>query len=163
MTKKTVYLGLGANLETPILQLRAARRAIGEIAGVDDMAFSSLYRSPPMGPQNQPDYVNAVMQIATCLPALDLLSTLQEIENAQGRVRLERWGARTLDIDILLYGEERIDLPTLTVPHLGMMTRAFVLYPLFELSPELVINGHALVDLVHACPLNGLERLAREF
>ena len=115
-----------------------------------------------MGPQDQPDYVNAVMQIKTTLPALALLSAMQCIENEQGRVRLQRWGARTLDIDILLYGDAKIDLPNLIVPHIGIRERAFVLYPLFEISPNLRIDGQYLSELVDACPLNGLERLSRE-
>ena len=162
MIKIVVYLGLGANLDMPALQLQSARKAISEIDGIEEMAFSSLYRSPPMGPQDQPDYVNAVMKVATTLSALDLLSAMQHIENEHGRVRAQRWGARTLDIDILLYGEMNIDLPRLTVPHIGIKERAFVLYPLFEIAPDLSIDNQALVDIVKACPSPSLERLLSE-
>ena len=162
MTKLVAYLGLGSNLETPTVQLQSARKAISEIDDIEEVAFSSLYRSPPMGPQDQPDYVNAVMKINTTLPALALLSAMQSIENEHGRVRLQRWGARTLDIDILLYGDQNIHLPDLTVPHIGIKERAFVLYPLFEIAPDLVIGNQALTDIVDECPLHGLERLTSE-
>ena len=156
-----VYLGFGSNLDTPIEQLRAARLAISSVKGISEVAFSSLYRSPPMGSQNQPDYVNAVMAIETNLSPLELLATTQRIENEHGRVRTERWGARTLDIDILLFGDEILDLPDLIVPHYGMSERAFVLYPLFEIAPDLVIPKYGkLAALVTCCPLNGLERLS---
>lgn len=155
------YLGLGSNLETPVEQLRAARAAIVNVNGIEEIAFSSLYRSPPMGSQNQPDYVNAVMAIETTLLPLELLATTQAIENEHGRVRKERWGARTLDIDILLFGHEVLDLPDLIVPHYGMAERAFVLYPLAEIAPDLDIPKHGkLADLVTCCSLAGLERLS---
>jgi 2-amino-4-hydroxy-6-hydroxymethyldihydropteridine diphosphokinase len=156
-----VYLGLGSNLETPMEQLRAARLAILNVDGISETAFSSLYRSPPMGSQNQPDYVNAVMAIETDLLPLELLATTQQIENEHGRIRKERWGARTLDIDILLFGDDVLNFPELIVPHYGMSERAFVLYPLFEISPDLEIPTHCkLADLVARCPLDGLERLS---
>lgn len=156
-----IYLGLGSNLEMPMAQLKAARIAISNVNGITEVAFSSLYRSPPMGSQNQPDYVNAVMAIETNLKPLELLATTQQIENEHGRVRNERWGARTLDIDILVFGDEVLNLPDLIVPHYGISERAFVLYPLFEIAPDLVIPSHGkLADLVVHCPLNGLERLS---
>ena len=160
MTKVVAYLGLGSNLQTPILQLQSARNAIQEMDAIEEISFSSLYRSPPMGPEDQPDYVNAVMGIYTTLEALSLLSAMQQIENEQGRVRSQRWGARTLDIDILLYGDQQIHLVELTVPHIGIKERAFVLYPLFEIAPNLVIDNQKLIDMVNTCPLNGLERIA---
>jgi 2-amino-4-hydroxy-6-hydroxymethyldihydropteridine diphosphokinase len=155
------YIGLGSNLENPEQQIRLARMAVAELAGVDELAFSSLYRSPPMGPQDQPDYVNAVMAVSTKLSAIDLLRCLQRIELDQGRVRKgQRWGARTLDLDLLLYADQQIDEPDLTVPHPGMVERAFVLYPLYEIAPNLVVPGKgALADLVARCPLDGLHRL----
>jgi 2-amino-4-hydroxy-6-hydroxymethyldihydropteridine diphosphokinase len=114
-----------------------------------------------MGPQDQPDYVNAVMAVNTGLSAIKLLRNLQKIELDQGRVRKdERWGARTLDLDILLYGSEVIDVPDLIVPHYGMAVRAFVLYPLLEIAPDLAIPELGSVnDCVDKCPLGGLERL----
>ncbi|MDD5227883.1 MAG: 2-amino-4-hydroxy-6-hydroxymethyldihydropteridine diphosphokinase [Methylococcales bacterium] len=155
-----VYLGLGSNLETPIDQLRAARIAISNVNGISEIAFSSLYRSPSMGSKDQPDYINAVMAIETDLSPLELLAAMQCVENEQGRIRTEHWGARTLDIDILLFGNEVLNLPNLIVPHYGMAERAFVLYPLAEIAPGLDIPSHGkLVELVARCPLDGLERL----
>ena len=113
-----------------------------------------------MGPQDQPDYVNAVMAVATTLAPLELLRGLQGIENNHGRIRGERWGARTLDLDILLYGDNIIALPDLTVPHSGLTERAFVLYPLYEIAPQLTIpNKGKLIDLLANCPLAGLKKL----
>ncbi len=157
----TAYIGLGSNLADPVLQIKSARTAIIQIAGVKELAFSSLYHSPPMGPQDQPDYVNAVMCIATELPPLDLLRYLQRIENDQGRVRKDqRWGSRTLDLDVLIYGDRIIDLPDLTVPHTGLAERAFVLYPLYEIAPQLLVPGKgSIADLLAKCPMNGLKRL----
>ncbi|MCX7085030.1 MAG: 2-amino-4-hydroxy-6-hydroxymethyldihydropteridine diphosphokinase [Methylococcales bacterium] len=157
----TAYIGLGSNLEDPIAQINSARLAINQIENVKELTFSSLYHSLPMGPQDQPDYTNAVMGVITTLEPLDLLRSLQTIENAQGRVRKgERWGARTLDLDILLYGDEVLDHPDLKVPHIGLTQRSFVLYPLQEIAPDLLIPGKAaLADLVALCPLDGLKRL----
>jgi 2-amino-4-hydroxy-6-hydroxymethyldihydropteridine diphosphokinase len=155
------YIGLGSNLENPTGQIESAHTAIAGLAGVEELAFSSLYHSPPMGPQDQPDYVNAVMAITTNLPAMDLLRDLQRIEHDHGRVRKgERWGARTLDLDLLIYGQQQIDLPELIVPHAGIAERAFVLYPLYEIAPELLVPGKGhIVDLLKNCPLNELKRL----
>jgi 2-amino-4-hydroxy-6-hydroxymethyldihydropteridine diphosphokinase len=122
------------------------------------MACSSLYRSAPMGPANQPDYVNAVMAVETALAPLALLDALQALETAFGRVRHgERWGPRTLDLDILLYGSEILATDRLTVPHPGLAEREFVLYPLQEIAPDLNIPGLGpLADLVRRCPRRGL-------
>ncbi|MCK9637735.1 MAG: 2-amino-4-hydroxy-6-hydroxymethyldihydropteridine diphosphokinase [Methylobacter tundripaludum] len=156
-----VYIGLGSNLANPAEQIKSARTAITQIDGVKELAFSSLYHSAPMGPQDQPDYVNAVMCIETRLPPIELLRCLQHIENDQGRVRkAERWGARTLDLDMLIYGDRTIELPDLTVPHVGIAERAFVLYPLYEIAPQLRVPGKGdIADLLAKCPLNGLKRL----
>jgi 2-amino-4-hydroxy-6-hydroxymethyldihydropteridine diphosphokinase len=164
MTQSTIitaYIGLGSNLANPIHQINQARQAITALAETEELAFSSLYASSPMGPQDQPDYVNAVMAIATKLSAVDLLRSLQAIEQQQGRVRTGmRWGARTLDLDLLLYGEQQIELPDLIVPHLGISQRAFVLYPLQEIAPALVIPRFGrLSQLIEHCPLAGLKKL----
>jgi 2-amino-4-hydroxy-6-hydroxymethyldihydropteridine diphosphokinase len=155
------YIGLGSNLAEPVAQIKSAHAAIAAIPGVKELAFSGLYHSLPMGPQNQPDYVNAVMCVSTGLLPMDLLRSLQAIENDQGRVRKgERWGARTLDLDVLLYGDQIIDLPDLTVPHPGLAERSFVLYPLVEIAPHLFVPGKgAIADLISQCPLSGLKRL----
>ncbi|MEC4748045.1 2-amino-4-hydroxy-6-hydroxymethyldihydropteridine diphosphokinase [Methylomicrobium sp. Wu6] len=155
------YIGLGSNLDDPIEQVRSARADCAAIPGVRELAFSSLYRSSPMGPQDQPDYINAVMAVATALEAAVLLRHLQRIEQEHGRIRTQqRWGARTLDLDLLIYGEQGIDTGELTVPHPGLGQRAFVLYPLFEIAPELVVPGLGrIADLVVNCPLEGLKRI----
>lgn len=155
----TAYLGLGGNLGDPLDCLRRARQAVIQIPGVQEIACSSFYRSAPMGPADQPEYVNAVQAIATTLPPLELLDQLQAIETAFGRVRIgERWGPRTLDLDILLYGQETLNLPRLIVPHVGVALREFVLYPLQEIAPELHIPGvGAVAELVRNCPRRGLE------
>lgn len=155
-----VFLGLGSNLEAPIEQLQTARNTLANTKRISEIIFSSLYQSPPMDLQNQPDYINAVMEIETDLSPLELLAITQAVENEQGRIRKERWGARTLDIDILLFGDEIVDLPNLIIPHYGMTQRAFVLCPLFEIAPDLTIPTYGkLADLVSNCPLEGLERL----
>jgi len=162
MSKVIAYIALGSNLISPEAQIISAKQAINALVNVQQYAFSSLYRSPPMGPQDQPDYVNAVMAIKTGLSAMELLRSLQQIELDQGRVRKdERWGARTLDLDILLYGEQVIDLPDLMVPHYGLAQRAFVVYPLQEIAPEIMVPGKGVIaDLVALCPLDGLEKIA---
>lgn len=156
----TAYIGLGSNLAEPLAQLKNARLAISALPQTEELAFSSFYQSPPMGPQDQPDYVNAVMAIATDLAALDLLRCLQTIEQQQGRVRNRHWGERTLDLDLLLYGNQHINHPDLSVPHPGIRERAFVLYPLQEIAPDLILptlgNIHQLVT---DCPLAGLKKL----
>jgi 2-amino-4-hydroxy-6-hydroxymethyldihydropteridine diphosphokinase len=157
----TAYIGLGSNLADPVGQIKSARAAIKQINGVQELAFSSLYRSSPMGPQDQPDYVNAVMSVITELSPMDLLRCLQRIENDHGRIRTsERWGARTLDLDVLIYGEQIIELPDLNVPHIGLAERAFVLYPLHEVAPQLQVPGKgSLTDLLAKCPMNELKKL----
>jgi 2-amino-4-hydroxy-6-hydroxymethyldihydropteridine diphosphokinase len=157
----SAYIGLGSNLESPIDQIKLARMAINALFSVQELSFSRLYASEPMGPQDQPDYINAVMRVATTLPAIDLLHALQQIELAQGRVRNgQRWGARTLDLDLLLYSNQQIESEELCVPHRGIAERAFVLYPLSDCDPELEIPGHGrLSDLLMQCPFVGLRRL----
>lgn len=156
------YIGLGSNLENPSQQVLAAADEIAALPMVESVALSPLYASKPVGPQDQPDYVNAVLHIKTALPALALLQQLQNIENRHGRLREVRWGARTLDLDILLYAEQTIALPELLVPHPEMANRAFVLYPLADVAPaELVVAGKGrLADLLVACPPDGLSRMA---
>ncbi len=157
------YIGLGSNLQQPEQQIKQARGVIAEHEAMVEIAFSSLYASSPMGPQDQPDYVNAVMKIETSLTAIGLLRALQMIENQQGRVRKkEQWGARTLDLDILIFADQQIQQAGLVVPHMGLAERAFVLYPLQEIAPaDLHIPGLGLLkQLISHCALNGLEKLA---
>lgn len=157
-----VYIGLGSNLAEPREQLRGALRALAAIPSSRLVAVSSLYASDPLGPPDQPRYNNAVAALDTSLAPLELLDALQAIELAQGRVRkTERWGPRTLDLDILLFGDRLIDEPRLTVPHYHLHARAFVLYPLAEIAPQKLqlADGRNLTELLAACPFEGLERL----
>ncbi|MDO8843769.1 MAG: 2-amino-4-hydroxy-6-hydroxymethyldihydropteridine diphosphokinase [Methylicorpusculum sp.] len=163
MTVATViaYIGLGSNLDDPVQQIKSARAAIAAIDKISEVAFSSLYRSLPMGPQDQPDYVNAVMSVSTDLEPFELLRCLQAIEHEQGRVRTGlRWGARTLDLDLLIYDQMQLADPVLTLPHSGLADRAFVLYPLHEIAPDLLVPGYGpLTTLLEHCPQVGLQQL----
>lgn len=152
------YIGLGSNLGQPVERLKAARESIRALHGLHEAGFSSLYRSAPLGPADQPDYVNAVMAVDTELTPLTLLDALQAIESAQGRVRLgERWGPRTLDLDLLLYGDHTLHTERLQVPHPGLAQREFVLFPLQEIAPELAIPGQgSLAALCAGCPRRDL-------
>lgn len=157
------YIGLGSNLENPLCQLRQARTSLSELEHSRYIRDSGIFKSPPMGPQDQPDYLNAVVLLETRLPARELLAALQAIENRQGRVREQRWGARTLDLDILIYGDLILDDPDLYIPHLGIADRSFVLYPLQRIDPELIVPGVGpLASLIQQCPAQGLE-FAGEF
>jgi 2-amino-4-hydroxy-6-hydroxymethyldihydropteridine diphosphokinase len=154
------YVGLGSNLDDPERQLRRALEALAQLPQTRLAGCSRFYRSAPLGPQDQPDYINAVAAIETTLEAEALLDALQAIEAAQGRVRLRRWGPRTLDLDLLLYGDAVLATPRLTVPHPGLAERNFVLYPLADLAPEMVLpDGRALTDLLKQCDAAGLEAL----
>lgn len=157
-----VYLGLGANLDAPLQQLQQAVNALMQLPHSQLAAVSSFYGSKPMGPQDQPDYVNAVAALDTQLAPEDLLDALQRIELEQGRQRKdERWGPRTLDLDILLYGEAVLATPRLTVPHYGLHQREFVVYPLLELAPDLQVPGlGSLTAIAVNVPRNGLTILA---
>lgn len=156
-----VFVGLGSNLGDPAEQLRRALRALSKLPHTQLAAQSSLYRSAPLGGLDQPDYLNAVAALDTRLPAPELLAALLVIEQQQGRVRsAQRWQARTLDLDLLLYGELQLQDAALTVPHPGIATRAFVLYPLREIAPDLVIPGLGeLSALIANCPRAALQCL----
>ena len=144
-----VYIALGSNLNMPIQQLKLAIKAMADLPDTEIKKVSSLYQSQPLGPQDQPDYVNAVACLETGLSPLALLDALQNIENEQGRIRLRRWGERTLDLDILLYDNQIIRNERLTVPHYDMQNREFVIVPLYEISPELILpDGVPLQHLV---------------
>lgn len=133
----SAYIGLGANLGDARAALLAAVRALQGLDGGEALAVSSLYSSAPID-SSGPDYLNAVACLPTRLSAPDLLAALQQIENAAGRERPYRNAPRTLDLDVLLYGDASIDSPSLTVPHPRMYQRAFVLLPLAELAPARV-------------------------
>ncbi|WP_425468394.1 2-amino-4-hydroxy-6-hydroxymethyldihydropteridine diphosphokinase [Parahaliea aestuarii] len=156
----TCYLGLGSNLDDPERQLQDALAALAKLPRSRLAAASPVYRSEPVGPDGQDDYLNAVVALITELQPLELLDALQAIENNQGRVRDERWGPRTIDLDILLFGEQRIDEPRLQVPHPAMAERNFVLVPLTDIcDPRLVVPGGSdLATLADRCSGGRLER-----
>lgn len=153
-------IGLGSNLSDPVAQVQAALAALAQLPDSELLAASSLYRNPPMGPQDQPDYVNAVALLRTALPPLRLLQRLQEIERRQGKVYRQHWGPRNIDLDLLLYGQQRIREAQLTVPHPGLHERAFVLYPLAEIAPDLLVPGYGAVrELAAAHSADSLIRI----
>ena len=146
------YIAIGSNLASPLEQVNAAVQALGEIPQSKIVAVSSFYRTPPLGPQDQPDYLNAAVVLETALDAETLLDNTQRIELQQGRVRkAERWGPRTLDLDIMLFGDEVINTERLTVPHYDMKNREFVIVPLNDIAQDLVLpEGKKVADLVKA-------------
>ena len=152
------YIAIGSNLASPLEQVNAAVKAIGDIPESCILAVSSFYRTPPLGPQDQPDYLNAAVALETALAPEELLNHTQRIELQQGRVRkAEGWGPRTLDLDIMLFGNQVINTERLTVPHYDMKNRGFMLWPLFEIAPELIFtDGETLQSLLTSnasCPL----------
>lgn len=157
-----VFIGLGSNLDNPLLQLKQAIAQLKWLESVTVKNVSSFYSSRPMGPQDQPDYINAVVEISTSLIPEHLLDELQKIEQQQGRVRKERWGARTLDLDILLYGDNVINTERLIVPHSGIKQRNFVLYPLSDLVDLSfnIPNAGNIKELLNTCPMDGIIRLS---
>jgi 2-amino-4-hydroxy-6-hydroxymethyldihydropteridine diphosphokinase len=154
------YVGLGSNLDGPVARVL---RAFTQLAGLPQtrmVARSSLWHTPPVGPVEQPPFVNAVAGLITQLSPRELLDALLAEERVQGRQRELRWGPRTLDLDLLVYGAGQVDEPGLTVPHPEMSRRAFVLYPLAEVAPTLLVPGQGCVAaLAAAADGAGLERL----
>jgi 2-amino-4-hydroxy-6-hydroxymethyldihydropteridine diphosphokinase len=132
------YLGLGSNLRSPTRQLRKALVELRQLPRSVIVATSRIYSTKPWGMRGQPGYANMVIAIETKLPAQTVLTYCQQIEKKQHRVRKVRWGSRTLDIDLLLYGTQTIATPTLTIPHPRMLLRDFVLVPLLEIAPNVL-------------------------
>ncbi len=161
VSPEQAYVGLGCNLGERLENLRSAITALDALTSNSNIRCSSFYESDPMGPADQPDYINAVVGFLTTQTPHELLKTLQQIEQQHGRVRTgERWGPRTLDLDLLIYGEQHIDTEDLTVPHPGMPDRSFVLVPLSELAPDITIPGFGQIDkLLSECQQFGIRRL----
>jgi len=159
-------IGLGSNLDHPAQRLISALRALQRLPDLTLCHHSRLYASAPVGPQDQPDYVNAVATVDTTLAPHALLHTLQALELAAGRQRLRHWGERTLDLDILLIGDSCIDSDDLQVPHPQMTRRAFVLQPLLEICPHALLpDGTALSSFlgqVAEQPISPLAELDRD-
>lgn len=153
----SVYIGLGSNLNSPAKQLEAALNTLAQQPNCELIRHSSFYCSKPVGPQDQPDFVNAAALLKTSLSPENLLKALQLIESEQGRIKKRHWGERTIDLDILLFNNKIIDTPDLTVPHKEIGNRDFVLKPLLELDPALSLpNGTSLYSLLQKCPDNQL-------
>lgn len=155
-----VYLALGSNLADPLHQVQAALDALATLPDTVRVATSSFYRTPPYGPPDQPDYLNAAVALDTALAPDALLDHTQRIELEQGRVRKDaRWGPRTLDLDIMLFGDLTLNTPRLIVPHYDMHNRAFMLVPLVELAPDLVFpNGQRAADLLATLDASAIQR-----
>ncbi len=155
-----VYVGLGSNLNDPVMQIKTALAALNAIPDTHSVQYSSLYRSAPLTLQvavaDQPDYINAVAALDTQLAPLQLLAELQALEQRHGRTRgAERWGPRTLDLDLLLYADRQWESEALTVPHPRLHERSFVLYPLFEIAPDINVPGQGSVrELVARCRIH---------
>lgn len=159
----TCYLGLGSNLAnelgSPVAHLQQALTDLRQHEQIRDMSVSSFYASAPMGPQDQPDFVNAVVGFQTTMLPFELLLYCQQLEQQAKRARLRHWGERSLDVDILLYGQEQLAEPQLTLPHAGLTERNFVLIPLRELAPEVFIAGKPISDYPQSKDWLGLKLL----
>src|SRR5690606_486764 len=156
-TAVNAYIGLGSNLENPRAQVEQAFAELADLPHTRLIATSPLYHSIAVGPGNQPDYINAVAHITTILEPLALLDQLQALEYRHQRVRIEHWGPRTLDLDLLLYADAVIDLPRLQVPHPYLNQRSFVVYPLAAIAPDLVLPcGTSIASLIERIPPDGL-------
>jgi 2-amino-4-hydroxy-6-hydroxymethyldihydropteridine diphosphokinase len=166
-TPVIAYLGLGANLGDPEEQLQEALGRLNDAEEVEVTRVSTFYRNPPLGPENQPWYINAVARVRTRLGPEELLRLLQQIEADMGRVRGERWGPRVIDLDLLLYNGEVIFTPKLVVPHPEMHRRVFVLAPLAEIAPRAwhPVLGKSAGDLLaklDAADRTALQPIARD-
>lgn len=146
-TDKTriAYIGLGSNLEQPYQQIKNAIIALNNLAGTKVKTDSGYYKSRPMGPEDQPDYVNAVVELETVIGVIKLLEHCQLIEKQQGRIKTRHWGERTIDLDILLYDDRQIKTQGLCVPHPGICQRDFVYLPLLKIKPDIKIPGTGLL------------------
>lgn len=154
-----VFVGLGGNLGDPARTMGAALRLLDADGETGVVAVSSLYRTPPWGKTDQPDFLNAAAELATGLSPHALLDLCMETERRLKRVREERWGPRTIDIDILVFGERAIHETELAVPHPRMLERPFVMVPLAEIAPDLILSGSSVAERLAAMDTAGIERL----
>lgn len=156
------YIALGSNLEQPVTQVRQAMLLLAQMPTTQAMLESALYRSAPMGPQDQPVYINAVVGLLTQLSPEALLQALQKIEQAMGKTRSSlRWGARIIDLDLLLYADLCLHTPPLQLPHPGLLARNFVIQPLADIAPQLSLpNGITAANWARHLGHQGLECMA---
>jgi 2-amino-4-hydroxy-6-hydroxymethyldihydropteridine diphosphokinase len=156
----TAYIGLGSNLDNPHFQIDRAIDALRHVQHISAVSCSYYYRSKAVGPGEQPDYVNAAIKCETTLLPIELLAELQRIESDHGRQRDIRWGARTIDLDLLLYDNICLDKPTLQIPHPEIRNRNFVLYPLLDLNPNLTFpDGDRLESIMQSISMDDLHRI----
>ncbi|CAA6825210.1 MAG: 2-amino-4-hydroxy-6-hydroxymethyldihydropteridinepyrophosphokinase (EC [uncultured Thiotrichaceae bacterium] len=154
------YIGIGSNLGDSKQTIRSALQNLNAHSSIVLESHSHFYQSKPHGPQDQPDYLNAVAKINTSLSPLHLLHALQAIENEHDRVRTKHWGPRTLDLDILVYEGQTLNTDHLTIPHPYMRERPFVIHPMYEISPDFVFDdGQSLAELVTLSPKDELNKL----
>jgi len=154
------FIGLGSNLENPSQQLNRALDNLASIHSCEELECAPWYTSKAIGPEDQPDYINTVAKLKTSLSPTELLAQLQAIENKQGRQRTVRWGARTLDLDLLLYDSVCLNTDELKLPHPEIQNRSFVLLPLYDLSPTLILpNGEKIETLAADCDRSGLQAI----
>lgn len=157
---KEAYVALGSNLGDPIAQIEQAILSLSQIPQTVLRARSSLYRTPPWGKTDQPAFVNAVVKIETSCSPHALFEYLQAIEKSQKKKKIEKWGPRTIDCDLILYGNEVMESAELTLPHPRMFVRGFVLIPLAEIAPALIFPmGKSITDLLVQCDCAGIEKL----
>ncbi|WP_201508403.1 2-amino-4-hydroxy-6-hydroxymethyldihydropteridine diphosphokinase [Psychrobacter alimentarius] len=160
----TCYVGLGSNLAndlgSPVEHLQQALINMQDHKKIRDVSMSSFYASAPMGPQDQPDFINAVAGFETVMTPFELLTFCQQLEEMAKRARLRRWGERSLDVDVLLYGDLQMTDSQLIIPHAGLPERNFVLIPLKELAPDLKISGIPIQDYPQSADWTGLTRLS---
>jgi 2-amino-4-hydroxy-6-hydroxymethyldihydropteridine diphosphokinase len=156
------YVAIGANLDDPVARVREAFQKLNGLRRTRLIAKSRLYRSAPLGPQDQPEFVNAAAGLLTQLSAAELLAALKSLEGLLGRATpIVRWGPRRIDFDLSVFGSERIQSETLTVPHPGVPVRNFVLYPLLDIAPELAVPGHGRIrELAASVSADGISALA---
>jgi 2-amino-4-hydroxy-6-hydroxymethyldihydropteridine diphosphokinase len=161
--RTTVYIGLGSNLEHPVSQLERAIARLDEIPRARLTRISSFYETEPEGIKAQPNYVNAVAEMQTTQPPKAFFEALCAIEKAHHRIRLEKGGPRTLDLDLLIFGDLSLTEPDLVVPHPRMHERAFVLIPLYEIAPELYISGVGYVkDFLGLVDSHGVKKISED-
>ena len=153
------FLGLGGNLGDPAASMASALKMIDRDAATRVVAVSSLYRTPPWGRTDQPDFLNCAAEIATGRDPRELLDLCLATEQALKRVRAERWGPRIVDLDVLVYGDATIEQPGLAIPHPRMLERAFVMVPLAEIAPTLTLSGRSVADHAAALDVEGITRL----
>ena len=160
---RAVYIGLGSNIEQPYSQIKNAIIALDDLPDTQVLADSGYYKSKPMGPEDQPDYVNAVVEIETAFDATELLKNCQLIEVQQGRIKKRYWGERCIDLDLLLYLDQKILTEDLTLPHPGIWLRDFVYIPLLKLNPEVEIPGKGRLSAIVESTVKSVTNVTSDF